>query len=521
MTYRTSRTRQISTALAVLLTSPALATVTAGPAAAGVHHTFHVDCSRAQDGNGTNGRPWNTLAAVNSTVFAPGDQILFKRGTACHGALTPQGSGSARAPITVGAYGTGVQPLIAGDGVPAAVYLHNVEYWELADLEVTNHGPTVANRRGVQVELSDFGTGHHYRLTNLTVHDVNGDNTKDSHGSSGIHLDVAGSAKPTAFDDVEIDGNTVYTVDRTGIELSSDWWCRKEVNCDPAWGWGNSYTPWTGVVVQNNTVHDIGGDGIVMQYTKGGLNQYNTAYDINMRSGLNNAGIWVWNADNVTFQFNEAYRVRRPAGTDDGEAFDVDYGTDGTTYQYNYSHDNEGGFLLYCGGCGGGTSSGKNSVVRYNVSQNDGTRVIAAAGATNASFYNNSIYLPAGSTTAVVEELWPKGTTHLTLANNIIDNLGTGGFLMADTSKTNYSWTHNLLAGNHPADEPADPYKITADPLFSAPGTGPAGYRLQAGSPALAAGLPIAGNGGRDYAGNRVPAGCTPDIGAFQITDCG
>ncbi|MFF1873214.1 right-handed parallel beta-helix repeat-containing protein [Kitasatospora herbaricolor] len=498
-----------ATAAAVLIGLPATPAAAAGT-------TYYVDCSQGAAGNGTQASPWNSLTAVDATTFAPGDKILLNRGTTCHGTLSPKGSGAAGAPIIVDTYGTGAQPRVAGDGAPDAVYLFNQQYWEIRNLEITNHGATVANRRGVHIELQDYGTGTYFRLTNLTVHDVNGDNTKDVQGSSGIHLDVAagtGSVQ-SKFSDIVLDGNTVYTVDRTGIEMSSDWWCRPEVNCSS----GLPYVPWSGVVVQNNTVHDIGGDGIVMQYSQNGLNQYNTAYDINMRSGLNNAGIWAWNADHVTFQFNEAYRVQRPAGTNDGMAFDADYGTDGTTFQYNYSHDNQGGFILYCG-CGGGSSSTKKAVVRYNVSQNDASRIIYAAGATDGLFYNNTIYLPTGSTTAIVEQ---SNTTYLTLANNIIANYGTGGYIVGNGAVNNYTWTHNVFDGNHPSNEPSDPYKVTANPQFSAPGSGGkgigtvTGYQLQAGSPARANGLTIGANGGRDYAGAAIPKACAPDRGALQ-----
>lgn len=501
-------------AVALSATGLAAATViVAAPPAAAVGTSYYVDCSAASNGSGSATAPWNTLTTVDATTFGPGDQILLKRGMTCKGVLHPLGSGAAGSPIVVDAYGTGAKPRVAGGGLPDAVRLHNQQYWELRNLDVTNHGATSANRRGVYITVQDIGTGSYYRVTNLTVHDVNGDNTKDLAGSAGIDFDVLGTTTPTRFNDVVLDGNNVYTVDRSGINMSTTWKCRSSMGWDGCPNHVDNYYPWQGVAVRNNTVHDIGGDGIVMQYTQNGINEYNVAYDINMRSASNNAGIWVWNADGVTFQYNEAYRVRRPSGVNDGMAYDIDYGTSGTTFQYNYSHDNEGGMILYCG-CGG---LSVNGVVRYNVSQNDKSRIIMAAGATNGAFYNNTVYLAPGSTTNILEE-W-SNSSYITIANNIIDNQGSGGYSFDSASASHYTYFNNILYGNHPGGPTG---QLTSDPLLTNPGSGGtgrstvAGYKIAAGSPAIGAGRVMANNGGKDFWGRAVPQRCAPDIGAHQ-----
>ncbi|MGW4244668.1 hypothetical protein [Nocardia sp. NPDC004722] len=479
---------------------------------------YHVDCSADGNGSGTQESPWNSLDAVNnfSGGFKPGDQILLKRGTSCSGTLSPKGSGAAGSPIVLDAYGSGAKPLIEGKGAPEALRLHNQQYWEIRNLEITNTGPSEANRRGVYIRLQDFGTGSYYRLTNLTVHDVNGDGTKDLGGSSGIQFDVLGTKTKTKFDDVVLDGNEVYNVNRSGINMSTTWNCRASV------GWAGcpehveTYYPWTGFVVRNNTVHGIGGDGIVMQYTDHGLAEYNVAYDTANRANDANAAIWVWNADHVTFQFNEAYLTRKLPDNNDGQAWDADYGTDGTIYQYNYSHDNEGGMAMFCG-CGDGDSATANAVFRYNVSQNDQDLVVRGAGATNGMFHNNTIYIPAGSTAKVLEA---NSDSQITFANNIIVNEGSGGYAYEGADIT---FSNNVLYGNHP-NGPSG--QITADPKLTDPGTGGTGlntvngYQLGDGSPALGAGKTIPDNGGRDYFGNPVPNGCAPDIGAHQRSTC-
>ena len=58
--------------------------------------------------------PWKTIGKLNS-FFAnlkPGDLVLFKRGDTFFGTITISASGTASAPIVLGAYGTGNKPVI-------------------------------------------------------------------------------------------------------------------------------------------------------------------------------------------------------------------------------------------------------------------------------------------------------------------------------------------------------------------------------------------------------------------------
>lgn len=56
--------------------------------------------------------PWQTISKVNSSVFQPGDSILFRRGDTWRESLVITWSGSAEAYITFGAYGSGAKPQI-------------------------------------------------------------------------------------------------------------------------------------------------------------------------------------------------------------------------------------------------------------------------------------------------------------------------------------------------------------------------------------------------------------------------
>lgn len=60
--------------------------------------------------------PWKTIAKFNSyfSSFQPGDQVLFNRSEEFPGGMVISRSGTAAAPITIGAYGTGAMPIISG-----------------------------------------------------------------------------------------------------------------------------------------------------------------------------------------------------------------------------------------------------------------------------------------------------------------------------------------------------------------------------------------------------------------------
>lgn len=76
--------------------------------------TYYISVAGSTSNNGTSTSTTWPLSKVNSTTFAAGDNILFKRGDTFYGKITISQSGSAGNPITFGAYGTGANPVITG-----------------------------------------------------------------------------------------------------------------------------------------------------------------------------------------------------------------------------------------------------------------------------------------------------------------------------------------------------------------------------------------------------------------------
>jgi hypothetical protein len=457
------------------------------PAAA---EDYYVDAMDGSDFNrGTSpGDAWKSIQRLNAHVFEPGDRILFKSGTEYAGQLAPAGSGVEGRPIVIDSYGQGPKPLIEAKGLyHEALLLYNVEYWEVNNLELTNSGVRPEPfRAGVRVLLENFGTAHHIYLRNLTVRDVNGTNYKSVQDKvtdesvdhwtcgTGITCDVRG-AERSRYVDLRIEDCYLLRTDRDGIATRTHF----RNKTDPPSP--NYWYPSRKVVIRNNRIEDFGGDGIVVRGCHGALIEHNVLKYGRMRCKDYAAGIWPHTCDSTVIQYNEVSYMR---GTMDGMGYDSDGSCENTVIQYNYSHDNDGGFVLICGG-----ETNINTVVRYNISQNDSHRILYFTGPLReVSFYNNIIYYDKPDSVYI---LWPGGGGQgygdiKTFSSNVFYFQGPGTFAMGGIEPHNFenNWYYGRIIhapnpdGNH-----------FGDPGFVDPGSGGAGfgslggYKMQDGSP--------------------------------------
>jgi hypothetical protein len=467
---------------------------------------YYVDSENGDDANSGTAmsQPWKSLELVNNHVFQPGDQLLFKAGSRFTGQLRPQGSGKIEndtpVPITIGKYGAGAKPRIDGAGqFLDTLLLRNVEFWEVSDLEITNRGSNRASwRTGVRVVTDGFGKMRHIYLRNLYVHDVNGDLRKEQEGC-GIYFESRGRNQ-SHFDDLRIENCHVVRTDRNGI-------CQRN----------GSRARSLRVVIRGNLLEDIGGDGIKIWGSNGALVEHNIVRGGRMRCADYAAGIWPFDSDDTLIQFNEVSGMR---GTKDGQGFDSDYRCRRSVFQYNYSHNNEGGFFLICAP---GHSYNENTIIRYNISQNDGVnsaRIFHISGAKNTKIYNNTIYVGANQNLPLVLfDEWDGGFARDTFFyNNIFYVDGQVSYRLGRSENTVFA--NNVFWGNH-RRPPVDPFAITNQPALIKVGSGGAGLHSLAGYQLRSAGdcLPgrmIPDNGGRDFFGRPVPADQPPCIGAAE-----
>lgn len=498
------------TLLATAALTALAATALAVPAQAAHHRpgTFHVDCAATAPGDGSRHHPWTGLADANAHTFGPGDRLLFHRGSTCTGTLAPRGAGSASAPVTISDYGSGhaSRAVIDGAGAHDAILLADTQHYRVSDLEITNAADPGTERNGIRLRLTDYGTARGFELDHLYIHDVRGGDFKTLTGSSAIHIAVEGTTRASSYDGLDIHHNLIEDVDREGVYFKSTYSKRDLVGNqqDPA-AYPGDWTPSTHVRISYNTLRSIGGDGMKLDTTAGARVDHNRVDGFQLRSPSANAGIWTFNTDDTTIEYNE---VSGGGNTHDGMSFDADGASRHTVFQYNYSHDNKGGFLLVCPYSGAKTV---DTVARYNVSRNDGERLLQNCWGPilNTQVYNNTFVNSKDTVPKylVQDDNSSPGTTvheqHIT--NNLFVSEGTGGY--GFTSPTpGLAFDHNAFHGAEMSRP--NPGGITADPLLRDD------FRLGAGSPALAAGAVVADNGGKDYFGNRLKPGA-PNIGAY------
>jgi hypothetical protein len=473
--------------------------------ASGVTYYINSDAGDDTLSGSAEAQAWKSLERFNQQTFAPGDRILFKTGSRYKGQLKPQGSGMLENGktnlITVASYGDGDRPRIDGEGKTRdVVLLRNVEYWEILNLEITNLGPArEPERTGVRIVSDGFGKMRHIHLRNLFVHDVNGDLRKEEEGC-GIFFESRGG-RQSHFDDLRIENCRLIRTDRNGI-------------CQRTAGRGRSL----GVVVRGNLLEDIGGDGIKIWGSNGALVERNVIRGGRMRCEDYAAGIWPFASDDTVIQFNEVSGMK---GIKDGQGFDSDYLCRRSVFQYNYSHDNEGGFFLICAP---GHSYNEDTIIRYNISQNDGinsARVFhLGGGAKNTQIYNNTIYVgPKQDLPMVLCTDWDGGNAQGTRFYNNVFYVN--GRVTYDWRKSrDMVFENNVFCGNHVA-RPPDVFAITNCPPLMKPGGGGngleslSGYKVRA-SEQLPLGRAIPKNGGRDFFGAPVSSVQQPRIGAAQ-----
>lgn len=476
--------------------------------------TYYVDSVAGSDSNpGTSSAaPWATLTKVNGISFAPGDQVLFKRGSSWTGTLVPGGQGTAANPIVFDAYGTGSPPHISGGGSAAAVHIWNKMYFTLQNFEITNDAASNGTRCGIRLSYSSltYPVYSGVKILNNDIHHVRGISNRDAgiYNNAAIYVDMIAS---TRVDGLQIEGNYIHDITCIGIYVKPG----PYFNIHPeVWA--------TNMIIRDNVLDKTGADHIVVGGADAPLIEGNAGYD----GGINGSGYgWIagmWSAyycKDPLFQFNEVARMHNELASipdGDSQAFDCDLGAVGTNvFQYNYSHDNKGGVLIMMY-----ENEPKTVVFRYNISVNDDRKtgsqsqlsIYPILGVNSAHIYNNVFY------TTLASGYMIRNTQATYIYNNI--------FHTPYAEYGSKPWYSNNCYYGH-ANTPTDPYKITSDPKFVGPltaldgDTTVGGYQLKPNSPLINAGMTIANNGGFDYWGNPLYAGGFADIGAHEVVGGG
>jgi hypothetical protein len=217
---------------------------------------------------------------------------------------------------------------------------------------------------------------------------------------------------------------------------------------------GGAQKAFKNIVFRGNYIERVAGDGIVLaQTSKGSVVESNIIKDASASPETTTgcyAAAWAYYADNCVFRYNEAYGTLY--GYHDGEAWDFDNQCNYSVYEYNYSHHNQGGAMLFMG-------SQYDNVFRFNISANDGggtkymgtvlgddvktdsksytdydgQSIIHYQGQTSSNntvplIYNNTFYVGPGLSTALFGYVNQYGlvSKHVRFFNNIVLKAGEG-----------------------------------------------------------------------------------------------
>lgn len=475
---------------------------------------FYFDAELGNDDNPVNSitTPWKTLDKINSMVFEPGDSVLLRSGNTWTGQLDLSGSGNEDYPVVLTSYGSGEKPLLDGNGaVGAVIQLKNLSHWTISGLEITNPATTQESRLGVLITATG-GTHGGFHLDDLYIHDVFGRYSFEMIGKNTGGIGIIGE-NDTRFDDILIENCTIEDIVRVGIFTNGN----KGVRGD---------RPITNLVIQNNTLKRCAGDGMIIRYAYRPLIQYNLAIENHhVDESLVEFGvaIWVRSTDEAIIQYNRVFDTK---GSKDGQAFDADLEAYRTLVQYNYSANNEGGFMLVYG-------SSSDAIVRYNISQNDGLKgkhlldfPIWTNPRGSGIIHNNVFYICEGIDAVLVDEALETAK----LYNNLVINKGGGRLFVPSNGKT-ATFSNNYLEGYSASELLLNKNPVPLPSLLSNPGSGEMsfssleGYKLQENSPCIGSGLPREQMEGSywfdgpvlDFWGNEVDPS-KMDVGAHQYS---
>ena len=347
--------------------------------------TYYISISDGDDNNDgkSESKPFKNLGKINSITFSAGDKIKFKNGDSWKGYLKIRGSGSSGSPIVIDSYGnSNSKPVIDGHGYQASVFLQNVEYIEINNLELKNEAShrksdgtlrlmDDSNRNGMDerfgILVLRFGAGkniNHIKVSNVKISNIypTPSNQDNKHKGYGIRFESYNDGDINYYDGITIDNVDISLTGHYGIHIvnrmngaQADYYHRN-------------------IKITNSKFYDTGGSGIVMARSKNILVENSefkgTGSTKDSRMWERGSGLWTYTCNDAVIQkniFENAY------GPQDSFGAHIDWGCERVVVQYCLSKNNFGGFVEILG-------ENLNCGYRYNISIGDGTRTGAHNG---------------------------------------------------------------------------------------------------------------------------------------------
>lgn len=387
-----------------------------------VAETYHIDSVAGNDDNRGTAKesPWATLENIRTGKFKAGDEVLLRRGSTFRGSIVLKNlKGTRQDPFVIGAYGDGPAPVINADAHVAGVHLQDCEFVFVKDLEIhadagnRADSPKFSRAHGVWIQATEGGSFANITLSNLYIHDIFPSQPRSHEGirsttylGNGVTVDGNGSD----CRNVLVKNCRIETTGFKAVEM------KRAINLQ----------------VIDNVMRNIGGPAIqpgrVNHLIVRGNTVEGSGSSSDPRMHGRGSGIWPWTCNDVLIERNRFMHARGPG---DSCGVHIDFNCRDVIVQYNFSYDNEGGFIEVLG-------NNYNCTYRYNISVNDGFREKGKNGAFQEGkilwtsgyvgrdqekhgpyhtyIYNNTVYVKEGGRTCFSLSHTTRG---LLVANNI------------------------------------------------------------------------------------------------------
>lgn len=464
--------------------------------------SVYIDSNSGNDKNsGTEqNSAWKTLEKLSQTALPAGCTVYLNG--EFKGTLSFIGSGTENAPITITSLNKKNPAKIDGNGNTSVINLDGQSHISIDGLELTLTADSFSARSGIFV-TADEGIVGDISITDCYIHDIHGthlsataaDNYWDSYYACGAILFRYMQPKcdeNNKFDKITVKNCKIENVYGCGIRFH-------DMGSDTTAEYANAY--FSNVLIEDTVIDTTSADGIILQNCYKPIVRRCKILRVGVLEpeGSPNFHCAVWGCavESPLYEYNEVAYTKYSGG--DGQAFDMDWGSKGTAvWQYNYTHDNEGGVLL--------RHEDFKGIYRFNISVNDGKNSVGRGLIFHSStgtgtkedlyVYNNVFYCDQSVDMRITHGFtaYPNWGAYSTNRNIFKNNI----FMFANS---NVDWgDNNVYAGNcyfggEEYNSPAnDASAILADPLFADLTKTPASrveaakaFALKEGSPCIRA----------------------------------
>lgn len=354
--------------LAATLCVPFLAACDFSDSSGGDGKSVYVNAETGNDSNDgkTKQTAIKSLRELSYMRLEPGTTVYLS-GT-FEEPLSFEGSGTKEEPITITSYGEN-RAVIDGLGASSSISITDQNWITIDNLEVKQTATPDELARNAIFFSATGGVMQGLSVTNCYIHDVvgtklgqyaAGDYYNSYYASSaiGFRYLLENTDEQNKFDQVLIDNCVIENIIGCGIRFH---------DISKYADYRGEHPYFSNIVIEDTTIDTTAGDGIILQCCNAPIVRRCKVYRVGVlddeSTGNYHAAVWACATKSPLYEYNEIAYTKYVCG--DGQAFDTDWGCSGTAiFQYNYTHDNEGGVLL--------RHENFAAIYRYNISVNDG-----------------------------------------------------------------------------------------------------------------------------------------------------